>query len=97
MSESLTVAEALALLPDREPNEDGRSLVHTQVESALGIIFGADGDREDVVALLEWAEAIYRAEGLAKAMGNALCVYERQAGGRVRRVFVEGAAEEEPR
>ena len=96
MSEKLTAAEALALLPNREPNEEGRSLIHTQVESVRGVILGADWDRADVVALLERAAAIYLATGLAKATGNALCVYERQAG-RLRRVFVEGAGKEETR
>lgn len=96
MSDTLAVEQAIALLPQREPGEDGRSLIHTQVESGLALL-GADWDQEDVLALLERAEAIYPTTGMARRMGKALVAYERREDGSVRRVFVEGdCGKEEP-
>lgn len=76
----LTVEEAIAMLPERE---DGR--VHTQMQSAGGILLGADWDRADVVTMLEKEGRATLTTGMALAMGYGFCCQDQKE----RIVFVE--------
>ena len=64
----LTPEQAISLLPEGD-------IIHTQVGGAIGVMIGADWDREEIIEKINGAYLREIAGPIARSMGHALVLF----------------------